>query len=373
LCVSLFVPWSDNLFTDQVVSPPVSHAPRRAALTLLCATAVLFGATLFPATGLGSAPGAEQPDDGPSTVERTTTETATTTTEATETATETTTRTTTTTETTTARDDRNDREGSPLTGLFSGGSGGLVAVLLLALGVVAYHRRGDEIAWLLSTGPDRDREPRTPKLLSRIGAFLPDPVTRVLGGVPQATMVFVFAVADGALSASTLLGRSVGGVLAGIAGVFTALARLFAGIPAAFTGGLSGAAGALFGGVADLPESVGRLASGAATRGDAEADAGDRDAVPTDDLRDDRTEDGPPSVDDAWDALTDRVDLSNPEARTPGEFARAAIERGLPAEPVRRLTSVVRDVTYGGLPRTNERVDAARSAHEAIDSGGDGE
>lgn len=373
MCVSLFVPGSDSLFTDQVVSSPVPHAPRRAVLTLLCATAVLFGATLFPATGLGSAPGAEQPDGGPSTVERTTTETATTTTEATETATETTTRTTTTTETTTARDDRNDREGSPLTELFSGDSGGLVAVLLLALGVVTYRRRGGDITRLLSTGPDRDREPRTPKLLSRIGAFLPDPVTRVLGGVPQATMAFVFAVADGALSASALLGRSVGGVLAGIAGVFTAIARLFAGIPAAFTGGLSGAAGALFGGVADLPESVGRLASGAATRGDAEADAADRDAVPTDDLRDDRTEDGPPSIDDAWDALTDRVDLSNPEARTPGEFARAAVERGLPAEPVRRLTSVVRDVTYGGLPRTDERVDAARSAHEAIDSGGDGE
>ena len=348
------------------------HAPRRAALSLLCATAVLFGATLFPATGLGSAPGAEQPGGGPSTADHTTTETATTTAEATEATTDTTTRTTATTADPTTRDDENDPGESPLAGLYSGGGGGIVAALLLGLGVLAYRRR-DGIARALSTGPDRERTPRTPALLSGIADALPDPVTRVLGGVPQATMAFVFAVADGALSASDLFGRSVGGVLTGIAGVFTAFGRVVAGIPSAFAGGVSGAAGALFGGLADLPGSVGRLATGAATRGGAETDAADSDAVPTDDLRDDRTEDEPRSIDDAWDALTDRVDLSNPEARTPGEFARAAIDRGLPAEPVRRLTGVVRDVTSGGLPRTEERVRAARSAHEAIDDGGDDE
>ena len=354
--------------------PPVAHAPRRAALTLLCAIAVLVGATLFPATGLGSAPGAEQPDGGQSPVDRTTTaEMATTTTEATETATETTTQTTTTTVEPTTRDDENRPEESPLSGLFTGDSGGLVAALLLGLGVAAYRRGGDDIARALSTGPDRDREPRTPALLSGIADALPDPLTRVLGRVPQATMAFVFAVADGALSASDLFGRSVGGVLAGLAGVFTAFSRLFARVPSAFAGGLFGAVGALFGGLASVPDSVGRIATGTATRGDAETDAPDRDAVPTDDLRGDLTEDAPPSIDDAWDALTDRVGLSNPEARTPGEFARAAIDAGLPAEPVRRLTAVVRDVTYGGLPRTDERISAARSAHEAIDAGGDDE
>ena len=353
----------------------MSHAPRRAALTLLCATAVLFGATLFPATGLGSAPGAEQPGGGPSTADHTATETATSTAEATESATETTTRTTTTTAEPTTRDDENDPEESPLVGLFGDDGGGLVAAIVLGVGAVGYLRR-ESIARALSTGPDRDRErgPRAPALLSDLADRLPDPVTRGLGRVPQATMAVVFAVADGALSASDLFGRSVGGVLTGIAGVFAAFGRLFAGVPAAFAGGISGAAGTLFGGLADVPESVGRIATGAATRGGgSETDAADRDAVPTDDLRDDRTEDEPPSIDDAWDALTDRVDLSNPEARTPGEFARAAIDRGLPAEPVRRLTAVVRDVTYGGLPRTEERVRAARSAHEAIDAGGDDE
>lgn len=353
---------------------PVAHAPRRAALTLLCATAVLFGATLFPATGLGSAPGAEQPGGGPSTAAPTATETATTTTETSESATETTTRTTTTTAEPTTRDDENDPEESPLVGLFGDDGGGLVAAIALGVGALGYRRR-ESITRALSTGPDRDRErgPQAPALLSGLVDRLPDPVTRGLGRVPQATMAVVFVVADGALSASDLFGRSVGGVLTGVAGVFAAFARLFGGIPAAFAGGISGAAGALFGGLADVPESVGRIATGAATRGGAETDATDRDAVPTDDLRDDRTEDEPPSIDDAWDALTDRVDLSNPEARTPGEFARAAIDRGLPAEPVRRLTGVVRDVTYGGLPRTEERVRAARSAHEAIDDGGDDE
>ncbi|NHN48853.1 DUF4129 domain-containing protein [Halostella sp. JP-L12] len=353
----------------------MAHDPRRAVLTLLCALAVLFGATLFPATGLGSAPGAGDPSGGSSTVEYTETSETTTAT-ASETTAETTT--TTTTETTTTAepttDDETDAEESLLVRTI-GGFGGLVVVLFLAGAVAAAYLRRGAFVGALSTGADSgsDRGLPVTALVSGLAASLPDPLTRALGRIPQATMTVVFAVADGALSAGDLLGRSAGGVLRGVGGVLSAFARLFGTVPAVFAGGLAGAGSALFGGLAEVPRSVGRIATGAATRPENESDASEPDAVPSDDLRGDRTDDGPPSIDEAWEALTDRVDLSNPETKTPGEFARAAIDRGLPAEPVRRLTRVVRDVTYGGLPRTDERVGAARSAYEALDSGGDDE
>lgn len=51
--------------------------------------------------------------------------------------------------------------------------------------------------------------------------------------------------------------------------------------------------------------------------------------------------------------------------RTPGEVARAAVDRGFPREPVEALTRAFRDVEYGGQPTESHR-ERAREAFDAI-------
>lgn len=54
------------------------------------------------------------------------------------------------------------------------------------------------------------------------------------------------------------------------------------------------------------------------------------------------------------------------QSRTPGEVSRAAIDRGFPAEPVRELTRVFRDVEYGNQSLSSQRWTVAKTAYEAL-------
>jgi hypothetical protein len=87
------------------------------------------------------------------------------------------------------------------------------------------------------------------------------------------------------------------------------------------------------------------------------------------------TDDGPDidslSVQEAWALLADRVSVSDPETATPGEYARRAIDSGLPAEPVRRLTVLFREVEYGGRSATGDRTESARAALRELLGRGD--
>jgi len=60
--------------------------------------------------------------------------------------------------------------------------------------------------------------------------------------------------------------------------------------------------------------------------------------------------------------------VSPPQMRTqtPGEIARYAVERGLPAEPVRKLTEAYRDAEYGRLAPDEGRLARARDALESV-------
>lgn len=69
----------------------------------------------------------------------------------------------------------------------------------------------------------------------------------------------------------------------------------------------------------------------------------------------------------AWATLTDRVDLDRPGTATPGEYARAAVERGLDRDAVERLRGVFEAVRYGEAPATADRERAARAAADRLD------
>ena len=53
-------------------------------------------------------------------------------------------------------------------------------------------------------------------------------------------------------------------------------------------------------------------------------------------------------------------------SRTPGEVARAAIDRGFPAAPVERLTTVFREVEYGDRSLSEGRLQRARTAFDEL-------
>jgi hypothetical protein len=73
------------------------------------------------------------------------------------------------------------------------------------------------------------------------------------------------------------------------------------------------------------------------------------------------------SVRALWRAFVATLGLDGVETMTPGEVARRAVERGLPAGPVERLTDAFRDVEYGGRDPSTRRERAA-TAYDRIDA-----
>ncbi|WP_459191506.1 DUF4129 domain-containing protein [Halosimplex sp. J119] len=62
----------------------------------------------------------------------------------------------------------------------------------------------------------------------------------------------------------------------------------------------------------------------------------------------------------AWREMTDRVEVTDPETTTPGEFADVAVDAGLAPEDVRELTTLFEAVRYGDRAPTD--ADERRSA-----------
>jgi hypothetical protein len=71
----------------------------------------------------------------------------------------------------------------------------------------------------------------------------------------------------------------------------------------------------------------------------------------------------------AWREMTDHLDVANPDASTPGEFADAAVEAGLAREDVEELTSLFAEVRYGDREATDEREERAVAALRRIEEG----
>lgn len=75
----------------------------------------------------------------------------------------------------------------------------------------------------------------------------------------------------------------------------------------------------------------------------------------------------------AWREMTEHLDVANPEASTPAEFAAAASDAGMAREHVDELTDLFRSVRYGGAEVTVDREQRAVDALRAIEAsyGGD--
>ncbi|WP_132058807.1 DUF4129 domain-containing protein [Halorussus amylolyticus] len=335
----------------------MAHERRRAALAALCVFAVALAAALFPAGGFGTYPsgvgtggGPDAPADGgaasdpptdspdsntptETTVEETTDETTDSTTAET-----TTTETTTEEETTTATSSNTDGGGPDLSGVFAVLTG--LATAVVALGF-----------WSGVLGLAETSTGGLPFTVTVGGR----PVGSLVGTIPSRTMGFVVGLSASVprlLDDAASLAREVGGGLSTVTGA-QGLGTTFAAIPRAFAG--LGAGASLLsgiGGSVSLPSFGGRG-----------RESGSGGSAPTPDSEPEET--GPPSVEDAWQAMSERVRVRNRKARTPEEVARAAIDRGYPDDAVRRLTDAFREVRYGGLSRSN-RTPVARSALDRL-------
>ncbi|MBV0900966.1 DUF4129 domain-containing protein [Haloarcula salina] len=362
----------------------MSASPARAALALLCAVAVLFGTALFPgALGVGLDAGSPldgrsggpvgpdgAPADGQHRQPGSTPVDASTAAPAEQTESTTATPDPTDTETTGADPDTGGRVSlvGTVVGLLL-----MVGIGIVAAGVYRSARSGPSDAGVLvGLLPATVARAVETALSALSGAS----AGRAFSRIPQLTTTALLAGSSAMARVAHGVEAVASGVLDGLAAGVVPIAKLsgrglvqFPQALGALTvapfralGGLGGGDG-LLSSLRDGVERPSLFGSAADERGPSTEPAGTTDdgGLDVDSL----------SVRDAWAAMTERVPVSNPSATTPGEYARAAIERGLPAEPVLRLTDLFRDVEYGGRSENEGRTAAARAAVERLLRGGD--
>lgn len=363
----------------------VSASPARAALALLCAVAVLFGTALFPgALGVGLDAGGpldgrsdgslgpdRTPDDGqhrqPSStpVEEPTAD-------ATERAGSTPTAAPAPTETETAGADAD-----------TGGRGSLVETVvglllvggigLVAAGVYRSARAGPSDAGMLIGILPATVVGAAETALSALSAASPG---RAFSRIPQLTTTALLAgssaMARVAHGVETVASGVLDGLAAGVVPIAKVSGRGLVRFPRA-VGALTVAPFQALGGLGSGDGLLSSLRDGIERPSlfDSAGDESGPSSGRAEPAEDDGLDVDSLSVRDAWAAMTEHVTVSNPASTTPGEYARAAIERGLPAEPVQRLTDLFREVEYGGRPQSEDRTAAARAAVERLLRWGD--
>jgi hypothetical protein len=85
----------------------------------------------------------------------------------------------------------------------------------------------------------------------------------------------------------------------------------------------------------------------------------------------DATGTGANRIEGAWNWLVSQVSVRDPETRTPGEVARAAIREGHSRYAVEDLLWAYREVEYGDRQPTEEREQAAVQAQKRLREGAD--
>jgi len=353
----------------------------RAALAVACVFAVVLGASLFPATGFGTNPvpasssgnGSAGTGGGPGTATTTATgtETSTTSDESTATTTEPTSTAEvdddgprTTTEAPAYDDASSGGEQGALLALATVLFGGTLLFLVCAVGLGRHHRRRYPSDWDLPSAPHLRLLAyvrRIPQTSLAFVMFAGTNAPGVLDGLADrfgAATSGLGAAASGIGSVGSAIGR---GLLAVPGGFVTAVGRLGRGI-GSFSLGLSAlstaaGSGGLFGRSEDAASEDPRSGASATATEAPEPDEPDP----------------PASVREAWNRLQADLGVSGRDGATPGEIARAAIDRGLPTDAIRSLTRAFRDVRYGGLPDDGERVTVAREAYERVRAALEGE
>ncbi|MFC5366428.1 DUF4129 domain-containing protein [Salinirubrum litoreum] len=341
----------------------MAYDRQRAALALLCVVAVLFGASLFPATGFGSYPSRDaggptlpgDPTGGTETPVSTPTPTPTD-------PGDETTDTPTPTDTPEPNATATDTPIPPDTGDAPSLNWGAI-LWLFALG-------GGSVLLLAGVRHHRGRRYPLLGLLPIDEARLPDGgLPALLAELPRQSMLFVLGVGTSlspTVDALSSLADGVGSALsAGGRGIARGLEVAVVGVPSALAQGLGGLGRGLDG-LFSLSGALASIGSGVTSRNwgsddDERSSAGagtDPDQEPVDP--------GPPDIEEAWDAMTDEVRVRHRRAATPADFARAAVEQGFPADAVETLTTVFREVRYGDYPSSELRVQSAREAIAAI-------
>jgi len=179
---------------------------------------------------------------------------------------------------------------------------------------------------------------------------IPQTTTAVLVDVSGSVPRLVSGVGDALTAGSRGLGVAVSALV-------RALGTLVVSVPGALAGSLAAILDlSLFGGsettVGGLPDDE-RVQSGEAGSTGPTADESD---------------DPPSTVEEAWVAMVEGLPLGSHRTgtKTPMELARAAVDHGLPAEPVYALTDAFRQVAYGGASATEERTSRALDALDRV-------
>lgn len=360
---------------------------RRAALVVCCVLAVVVAGSFFPAAGFGDYPdsdavdseyyetGGGQPgttDDSVGTEDSTaydSTERGDQT--PTETETETDDDTPSEEETETERENGTPTETETEPGAANDDSGLLRGALVTL--VALCFLGGIGIVFWRGTDPERvdGYDGRIPD------GFLPRLRLR-LQLIPQLTMRGAIGVSRAVPSALDTLSGTGRSVAAGLGAITSGLGRgigtaalTLPSLLAASTPGLGGPF-SLSGGFASLFEGVRSRSRSWSSRSSDDEPSAERNP---DDAG--APEPKPRTIEEAWEAMVEELPARRRHARTPGEYARIAVERGLPTESVSRLTEAFRDVRYGGITPSSERTGRTLDAHERIErarrDGGDEE
>jgi len=178
--------------------------------------------------------------------------------------------------------------------------------------------------------------------------------------VPQATMVALVGASTGTARVLSTAGSVAGDAAAGLATVVGGGSRATGSLLAGLGGLFSPSGGSLL----SLTGVLSGLASGGS--GGATGSVPDADARTSAPVEPESSDEPIRTVEEAWEAFADPLPVRDREARTPGELARTAVDRGDPAGPVERLRDVFRDVRYGGAPANEDRTRAAVEAARAV-------
>ncbi len=348
---------------------------RRAALTALCVLAVIFAASLFPATGFGTYPagpgdssrGGEpsvpnSASDPPATAESPADEQST--------ASDSQSSTEASSPEKASGDSGNADDSSESTGGNSSAEDGdldgglsLVAEILTGVAVVGVILVG---AGFRTGTVEVGGNGRIPLKVRGV------PLDDLIASIPARTMGLVVGFsasiprfADDTANLITEFGR---GLSVAVAGFGSAVGRTASAIGRGFGGTLL-AIGDVAGGLFSAPSALSRPSFSGFGRGQS-AETTESTSEPTAPEPEDPS---PPSVEEAWESMTERLRVRNRRTATPEELARAAIERGFPTDAVRQLTDVFQEVRYGSFPPSSERTRVARTALDRIEQFRDGD
>ncbi|WP_049972239.1 DUF4129 domain-containing protein [Haladaptatus cibarius] len=356
---------------------------RRVALTALCVLAVVFAASLFPATGFGSYPTSAGDDgraDGSSESyanpfyspgsgsfdsdlpdeQETVTES----------------KDSTTTETDESSDSSSDEDGETTT---AGGSQssendparGLdvlesITAVLSVLGVLT--------AFFVGIGFRRGTFEIGGSGLIPI-TISGEPISAFVSGIPARTMSLVIGFSASVPrfvdDTATLLSEFGSGLSVALTGFGSAVGKTATAIGRGF-GGAFLALGSVGSGLLSVPSLFSRpnLPEFGSKTSKKEPESTETES---DTATAEPEKVGPPDIEEAWENMTEHLRVRNRRAATPEEFARTAINRGFPTDAVRQLTDAFREVRYGSYPSSGERTTIARAALDKIERFRDGD